>query len=221
MAPDPKLNAAVRDIGAYARSLHGGLWWATWVSVGVVGVAAAGAGFSAGESGVALGVPGILALVVALVLMWFESQQAARIRTAEQVAPAAVVMPFVVTAYLPHQLDAAGKAVGRRAPYIRYPGHGLLVVDSTGVRVFSGWAFVTDVAIPSTAIEDVALGTIEYPFGSAQSVDLLIECATGPVRVSFQPMRVPARFFGVERPEIIAGYVEALRTASRKHDPVG
>ncbi|MFE6964131.1 hypothetical protein ACFVAJ_03400 [Agromyces sp. NPDC057679] len=221
MAPDPKLDAAVRDIDAYARSLHGGLWWATWVSVGVVGVAAAGAGFSAGESGVALGLTGILAVIVALVLTWFESQQAARIRTAKQVAPAAAVMPFVVTARLAHQLDSAGKAVGRRAPYVPYPGYGLLVVDSTGVRVFSGWAFATEVAIPSTAIEDVALGTIEYSFGVAQSVDLLMECATGPVRVSFQPMRVPTRFFGVERPEIIAGYVEALRTASRRRDPVG
>ncbi|GAA1780770.1 hypothetical protein [Agromyces lapidis] len=214
MTPDPKRDAAVREIDAHARYLRGGWWWTGWVGAAVIGVIAAGAVVALGEGGWPLGLVGFLTFVVAAVLMWFELQHAARVRAAERVAPAAAVMPFVVPARLRDQLDAAGEAVGHRAPYVPNQGYGLLVADTSGIRVLSGWAFSTAVAIPRSAIEGVELGTIEYPLGTAQSVDLLITSESRPIRVSFRPLTMPTRYFGEERPEIIARYVEALRDAS-------
>lgn len=156
-----------------------------------------------------IAVGGFLLVLAPAILAWFALGRVLRLRRAESTWPGSFVVPFVITKQLPRQVDRVASALGTRL-YVPSTGYGLLVADTAGVRILSGWGLATRLAIPRASLGAVELGEIQFPFGTSTSVDVVLNTA-GEERISFMAIRTDRPLFRIERTEIIGQYVEGLR----------
>ncbi|WP_307042689.1 hypothetical protein [Agromyces ramosus] len=207
------------DIGAHARRGASRRAWLVVAAIAIAGIVvvawAVGAMVDDPDSrSVAVplvGVCGFLLVLTPVIFTGFALQGVMLLRRADRRWPGSSVVPFVITMQLPGQVDDVSAALGRRL-YLPAKGYGLLVANTAGIRVLSGWGILTDLNIPRTSLSDVELGVIEFPFGKTVSIDVHLN-TPGDVRVSFMPTRTSGRFWGAERPAIVEQYVEELRRA--------
>jgi hypothetical protein len=164
-------------------------------------------GRSVGPPLIAVG--GFLLVLAPMILAWFALGRVLRLRRAESTWPGSFVVPFVITRQLPRQVDRVASALGTRL-YVPSTGYGLLVADAAGTRILSGWGLATHLAIPRASLGAVELGEIQFPLGTATSVDVVLK-APSEERISFMAIRTDRLLFRNERTEIIGQYVEALR----------
>ncbi len=214
------------DIRAHVRQGISARAWTLSAVVGVAGIVALAWSFGASvESSDSewfwlpfVFVVGFVLTLSAVIYAWFELERLSRLRRADVEWPGAFVVPFVITKELPRQVDVAAASLGRRL-HLPSQGFGLLIADGTGVRILTGWALATDLTIPRASLGTVELGAIEFPFGTAVSIDVVL-AAPAECRMSFMPERTPRRFLGNERTPIIEQYVQELRKVLHL-DPAG
>jgi hypothetical protein len=206
------------DIRAHARRRGSARAWLLCALAGVAAFAVLAWSFGAMVDDLDSGsfwlpfvcIVGFMLALSAAIYAWFELERLSRLRRADTNWPGSFVVPFIVTKQLPRQVGDAATSLGHRL-HLPSQGFGLLVADATAVRILTGWAMATDLTVPRTSLGVVELGAIEFPFGTAVSVDIVL-ATPGDVRMSFMPERTPRWFFGKERTPIIEQYVEELRT---------
>lgn len=214
------------DIRTHARRGNSAGGWFVCAAVGVTGLVMLAWSFGAmvaAPDSESIALPlvcvfGFLLALFAAIYTWFGLEYLSRLGRADAQWPGAFVVPFVITKQLPAQVEDAATSLGRR---LHFPsqGFGLLVADASAVRILTGWGMATDLTVPRTSLGTVERGAIEFPFGSAVSIDVVL-ATTGEIRMAFLPERRPRWFFGNERTAIIEQYVEDLRIILQL-DPAG